>query len=100
VKGFVQAGPVMIDEEQHEVICYGHPIDTTPTQYELLTAFVRHTGQVMTNEAIEQLLWGETVVDDPERLKSVIKGLRRALGRYADHIENVRGIGYRWRLHL
>lgn len=100
VRGFVQAGPIMIDEEQHEVICYGQPIDITPTQYELLSAFVTHIGQVMTKEAIERLLWGETVVDDPERLKSVIKGLRRALRAYADHIENVRGIGYRWRSSL
>lgn len=78
----------------------GQPIDITPTQYELLSAFVTHIGQVMTKEAIERLLWGETVVDDPERLKSVIKGLRRALRAYADHIENVRGIGYRWRSSL
>jgi hypothetical protein len=100
VHGFVQAGAVIIDEEQHEVLCYGQPLDITPTQYELLSALITHRGRVVTNDDVESLLWGEAVVDDPERLKSVIKGLRRALGKYADHIENVRGIGYRWRVSL
>jgi DNA-binding winged helix-turn-helix (wHTH) protein len=52
---------------------------------------------VVTADDLETAVWGEAYVEDPERLKSVIKGLRRALGESADHLENVRGVGYMWR---
>ena len=101
VPGFVQAGDVIIDEARREVICHSALIDLTPTQYDLLAIFLAHSGQVLDNDALERALWGEEVyVEDPERLKSVIKGLRRVLGDHADHIENVRGIGYRWQIAL
>ena len=35
-------------------------------------------------------------LDDPDRLKWFIKGLRQALGTEAARLENVRGVGYLW----
>jgi DNA-binding response OmpR family regulator len=45
---------------------------------------------------LEQAVWAETYVEDPERLKTVIKRLRQALGEEAARLENVRGVGYRF----
>ncbi|GIK41501.1 MAG: hypothetical protein BroJett011_53340 [Chloroflexota bacterium] len=96
VPGLLQAGPVTIDREQHQALLHGQPLLLTTTQYTLLMHLVERAGQVVTNEALEQALWGENYVEDPERLKSVIKGLRQALGADAAWLENVRGVGYRF----
>ncbi|MCL4295810.1 MAG: winged helix-turn-helix domain-containing protein [Anaerolineae bacterium] len=96
IPGLLQAGPVAIDREQHQASLHGQPLVLTTTQYTLLIHLVERAGQVVSNESLEQALWGETYVEDPERLKSVIKGLRQALGAEAARLENVRGVGYRF----
>lgn len=97
VSGLLQAGPIAVDENQRQALLYGQPLSLTPTQYTLLVHLIKQAGQVITAEELEQAVWGEVYIEDPERLKSVIKGLRRALGREAARLKNVRGVGYVWR---
>jgi len=97
LSGLLQAGPLTIDEGQRQAWLHGQPLSLTSTQYTLLVHMAEHAGQVVAGEDLEKAVWGEAYVEDPERLKSVIKGLRRALGEEADRLENVRGVGYMWR---
>jgi hypothetical protein len=97
IPGLLRAGPVTIDQGQREVLLHGRHLRLTPTQYDLLYHLADAAGQVMSSTDLEQTVWGDTYIEDPERLKSVIKGLRRALGAEASRLENVRGVGYRWR---
>jgi hypothetical protein len=97
VPGLLQAGPVAIDESQRRALLCGRPLNLTATQYTLLLTLIGQTGNVITTEELEQAVWGDEYIEDPERLKSVIKGLRRALGEEAERLENVRGVGYMWR---
>ncbi|MBE7473873.1 MAG: hypothetical protein DPW09_39365 [Anaerolineae bacterium] len=94
--GMLQAGPIAIDKSQRQALLHGQALNLTPTQYTLLTYLVEQAGQVVTNEVLEQAVWGEEYIEDPERLKSVIKGLRQSLGAEAARLENVRGVGYRF----
>ncbi len=98
VAGLIQAGPIVIDQRKRRVLRDGEGLALTELQYELLRYLAVHPGEVVTNEALEQALWGDVFVEDPERLKSVVKGLRRTLGDHAEQLENVRGVGYRWRI--
>ena len=82
---------------QRQVLLHGHLLNLTATQYILLVHLIEQAGKVVTTEALEQAVWGDAYIEDPERLKSVIKGLRRALGEEAAWLENVRGVGYVWR---
>jgi hypothetical protein len=97
VAGLKQAGSLRIDEAQRQMFLLGSPLDLTPTQYDLLLCLVNRAGQVLSPETLETALWGDAYIEDPERLKSALKGLRRALGHEADRLENVRGVGYLWR---
>jgi len=94
VPGLLQAGPVAIDESQHQTLIGDRPLSLTSTQYALLVHLVKQAGQVLSAEELEEVVWGDVYIEDPERLKSVIKGLRRALGDEAGRLENVRGVGY------
>jgi hypothetical protein len=97
LSGLLQGGPLTIDQGQRQAMLHGQPLSLTSTQYALLVYLVEHAGQVVAAEDLERAVWGEVYVEDPERLKSVIKGLRRALGEAAERLENVRGVGYMWR---
>ncbi|MFQ5856962.1 MAG: winged helix-turn-helix domain-containing protein [Anaerolineae bacterium] len=97
VAGLLQAGPVAIDESRRQALLHGRLLSLTPTQYDLLVYLVERAGQVLTDEELEQAVWADEYVEDPDRLKSVIKGLRRTLGEEATRLENVRGVGYVWR---
>jgi hypothetical protein len=96
VASLLQAGPIAIETDRHQALLHGQPLDLTPTQYTLLVHLIERAGQVITTEALEQAVWGDEYIEDPERLKSVIKGLRQALGTEANRLENVRGVGYRF----
>lgn len=96
IPGLLQAGPIAVDKSQRQALLHGQALTLTPTQYALLTYLVEQSGQVVTNEVLEQAVWAEEYIEDPERLKSVIKGLRQALGAEAARLENVRGVGYRF----
>jgi len=97
IPGLLQAGPVAIDESQHQTLLQGQPLSLTSSQYVLLVHLVKQAGQVLSAEELEEAVWGDEYIEDPERLKSAIKGLRRALGDEAGRLENVRGVGYMWR---
>jgi DNA-binding winged helix-turn-helix (wHTH) protein len=59
---------------------------------------MRREGNVLSADEIMAALWpGETGVDHSERLKDVLKSLRRLLGADAACIQNVRGQGYFFR---
>lgn len=96
IPGLLQAGPIAIDKGQRQALLHGQALTLTPTQYTLLAFLTERAGQIVTNEALEQAVWAEEYIEDPERLKSVIKGLRQALGPEAARLENVRGVGYRF----
>jgi len=62
-------------------------------------------GQVVSNEELDREVMGTSSEEQQkyeylsdERLKSAIKGLRKALGREAGCIVNKRGVGYIFRL--
>jgi DNA-binding response OmpR family regulator len=46
------------------------------------------------SDDLEIAVWGEILVDDPDRLKTLIKRLRRAIEPYDSWIVSERGVGY------
>jgi two-component system phosphate regulon response regulator PhoB len=79
----------VIVEEEHVLL--------TASEFRLLEALIRQPGRVYERmELIESALGADTLV--LERTIDVhIRSLRKKLGRYADRIETVRGVGYRFR---
>ena len=63
----------------------GRPLDLTPGEFDLLVKLIAHRGRIFARSAAERTV-------DVQIAK-----LRQKLGAWADHIETVRGIGYRVR---
>lgn len=94
VAGLIQAGPFVIDIQRHEVQANGEELSLTSSQFDLFVRLSDQAGQVVSGEELETAVWGDALVDDPDRLKTLIKRLRRAIEPYNSWIASERGVGY------
>lgn len=72
-----------IDEPGRMATLRGKPLDLTPGEFALLVKLVAHRGRIFARPA------------DERTVDVQIANLRRKLGSWAEHIETVRGVGYR-----
>lgn len=88
---------ILVDRERHRVTAGEEVLDLTPSEFGLLESLIRQPGRVFTrSELIDAALGGDSLV--LERTIDVhIRALRKKLGGFADLVETVRGIGYRFR---
>ena len=94
VPGVIQAGPFVIDEHRHTVHANRHEMSLTTSQFDLFVRLTEDAGQVVHSDDLEKAVWGEVLVDDPDRLKTLIKRLRRSIEPYDGWIMSERGVGY------
>lgn len=94
VPGLVQAGPFVIDQQRHQVWANGLELSLTTSQFQLLSCLCAQAGQVVSSDDLETVVWGEALIDDPDRLKTMIKRLRRAIEPFDNWIVSERGVGY------
>jgi two-component system phosphate regulon response regulator PhoB len=88
---------VLVDRERHRATAGEAVLDLTPSEFGLLEALVRQPGRVFSrSELIDAALGGDSLVLD-RTIDVHIRGLRKKLGGYANLVETVRGIGYRFR---
>ena len=89
-----------IDFLQRRVEAGGSPISLTPLEFRLLTALVRHSGQVLGHDQLLEMVWRDAYGISPEEVRTYVSYLRRKLrdaGVSPDCVETVRGFGYRYR---
>jgi hypothetical protein len=94
VDGLIQYGPIVIDLPRHKVRANNDELSLTTSQFDLLVRLGNQPGLVVSGNDLEKAVWGDALVDDPDRLKTLIKRLRRALGQYSQWIVSERGVGY------
>ena len=94
VEGLIQAGPFVIDPQKHQVKANGQEINLTTSQFDILVCLGKRMNDVVHGEELERTVWGDNIVKDPDRLKTLIKRLRRAIEPYGNWIVSERGVGY------
>jgi hypothetical protein len=94
VRGLIQAGPFVIDQQRHQVWAGKQETALTTSQFNILVRLCQQPGQVVHGDDLETAVWGDVLVDDPDRLKTLIKRLRRAISPYDTWIVSERGVGY------
>lgn len=95
----LEAGPVRLRLDSHEVSVDGTPVHLTPTEFELLRLLLEQQGRVLTQRLILARVWGAEYVDDSHILRTFIHQLRQKLGAVdpaaAELITTDPGVGYR-----
>ena len=94
VEGLIQAGPFVIDKQRHQVHAGGNGLALTTSQFDLLVRLSVQAGLVVPGEELEIAVWGDALINDPDRLKTLIKRLRRAIEPFSSWIVSERGVGY------
>jgi len=90
-----EASGLRMEVRGRSVTVDGAMVPVTPLEWRLLMALVQNKGQLLSSEQLLELAWNDPVGISPERVKFAILRLRRKLGAAGEHIENVRGFGYR-----
>jgi two-component system KDP operon response regulator KdpE len=95
------SGALTVDLGRREVRLSGRLVSLTPIEYDLLNAFVRHAGKVLTHRQIVREVWGGVHYDDALHLLRVnISNLRNKLEDDRTRpalIITEPGVGYRLR---
>ncbi len=92
-------GDVEVDFTRYEVRRGGKLLKVTPTEFKLLTAFIRQRGRVLTRDQLLDLAWGPGIFVTDRVVDNQVVSLRKkiepkpAKPRY---LHNVRGVGYRF----
>jgi two-component system alkaline phosphatase synthesis response regulator PhoP len=70
------------------------PLDLTTLEFDLLSAFMRHHGQVLSREQLLEQVWGTSYFGETRVVDVHVGNIRRKLDNR--FISTVRGIGYRF----
>jgi two-component system, OmpR family, alkaline phosphatase synthesis response regulator PhoP len=66
-------------------------------EFETLVYLLRNRGRVLSRESILNAVWGENIHVVDRTIDVHIRKIREKLGVYADYIETVSGVGYRFK---
>ena len=91
-------GVVRVDFDARVAQVDGVELSLTPLEYRLLSAFVRHPGQILSREDLLREVWHDETGGPSDHVKIYVGYLRKKLGVAAEEemVETVRGFGYRW----
>lgn len=92
-----QEGELIIDSTRHMVTLEGKALDLTLSEFELLSFLADKRGWVFTRGQIMDAIRGESYAVTERSIDVVMVGLRKKLKHYAEVIETVRGVGYRFK---
>lgn len=91
----LKAGDILIDAAKHTVAVKGQPVELTATEFKLLAMLMERRGRVQTRDTLLTDVWGYEGDVDTRTVDTHVRRLREKLGKAANAIETVRGVGYR-----
>ena len=88
---------LVLDSESHMVALNGVQLNLTGSEYKVLSLLLLRPERVYTRAQIIDHTMDEDKSVTERAIDVQIVGLRRKLGAWAEHIETIRGVGYRFK---
>ena len=94
----VEIGGLSLDTAGHRVNIKGKAVKLGPTEFRLLHFFMTHAERVYSRDQLLDQVWGNQVYIEDRTVDVHIRRLRKALALYGfdQHVQTVRGSGYRF----
>ncbi len=92
----LDGGGLRADITARLVYIDGERIDMSPKEYDLFFYMLTNRNIALSREKLISEVWGYDFYGDARTLDTHIKLLRKSLGRYAEYIVTLRGVGYRF----
>ena len=86
-----------VDFEAHRVSIDHEEVTLTATEFKLLSVLISGAGKVQTRDNLLDTVWDTHFEGYSRTVDTHVRRLRQKLGPYADWIETVRGVGYRFK---
>jgi two-component system response regulator RegX3 len=97
--GILEAGPVRMDVDQHQVFVNGYKISMPLKEFELLELLLENRNRVLTRGQIIDRVWGSNYFGDTKTLDVHVKRIRSKIEddpARPVHLVTVRGLGYKF----
>ncbi len=92
----LDGGGLRADLTARLVYIDGERVDMSPKEYDLFFYMLTNRNIALSREKLISEVWGYDFYGDARTLDTHIKLLRKSLGRYAEYIVTLRGVGYRF----
>jgi two-component system phosphate regulon response regulator PhoB len=89
-------GDLTVDIAKHEVTLKSKVLELTATEFKLLAMLMERRGRVQSRDRLLTDVWGYEGDVDTRTVDTHMRRLREKLGKAADCIQTVRGVGYRF----
>ena len=89
-------GGLKADVTARLVFIDGKRVDMSPKEYDLFFYMLENRNVAISREKFISDVWGYDFYGDVRTLDTHVKLLRKSLGRYANMIATLRGVGYRF----
>lgn len=87
---------LIIDVDGRSVTIDGNKVTLTPKELDLLIYMVENKNIALGRDKLLSAVWDTDYYEDDRTIDTHIKMLRKDLGKYADYIVTVRGMGYKF----
>ena len=88
---------LVFDAGAHAISLQGVSIELTSSEWRVLSLLMSRPGRVYTRKQIIEVTQRPEKAVTERAIDVQMVGLRRKLGKWAAHIETIRGVGYRFR---
>lgn len=95
----LHGGEIVLDVNGHQATLAGHPLDLTPTEFDLLAVFLHNPGRVFTRLELLDRVQGYAYEGYERTVDAHIKNLRAKLGedpKRPRYVQTVYGVGYKF----
>ena len=90
------AGTIQLNKAAHQVLVNGGAIELSYKEFELLAYFMENQGIALSREKILNNVWNYDYFGDARTIDTHVKKLRSKLGKDADYIKTIWGMGYKF----
>jgi len=93
----IEIGPIKIDKKKYVVYIDGEQCVFPRKEFELLFFLASNPGRVFNRDTLLKEVWGTDVFVVDRTVDVHIRKIREKLEAYADLIETIKGVGYRFK---
>jgi two-component system response regulator VicR len=91
---FFKIKDLTFDFKSYLLTIDGESIELSRREAQALEYFLKHKGNILSRETLLNEIWGFDFFGDERAVDTLIKRLRKKLGKYSDYIKSIRGVGY------
>jgi two-component system, OmpR family, alkaline phosphatase synthesis response regulator PhoP len=97
VTGILKTGILEIDRDKYVVFLNGKEIIFPRKEFEILNYLASHPNKVFNRDTILKDVWGTDIFVVERTIDVHIRKIREKFGKYADMIETIKGVGYKFK---